>query len=47
MVPVTYGTEIAAMLELGRTDRPFRSDDVDQLSRLATLAIARLEELIG
>jgi hypothetical protein len=47
MVPVTYGTEIAAMLELGRDDRPFRAGDADQLTRLATLAIARLEELIG
>jgi hypothetical protein len=47
MVPVTYGTEIAAMLELGRVDRPFRVGDADQLCRLATLAIARLEELIG
>lgn len=47
MVPVTYGTEIAAMLELGRDDRPFRIGDVDQLCRLATLAIARLEELVG
>lgn len=47
MVPVTYGTEVAAMLELGRADRPFRIGDADQLCRLATLAIARLEELIG
>lgn len=45
MVPVTHGTELAAMLELGRTERGFRLDDVDALSRLATLAIARLEEL--
>jgi hypothetical protein len=47
MVPVTYGTEVAAMLELGRLDRPFRIGDADQLCRLATLAIARLEELLG
>jgi hypothetical protein len=47
MVPVTYGTEIAAMMELGRLDRPFRVGDADQLCRLATLAIARLEELLG
>ena len=47
MVPVTYGTQIAAMLELGRPDRPFRIGDADQLCRLATLAIARLEELTG
>jgi hypothetical protein len=47
MVPVTYGTEVAAMLELGRRDRPFRLGDADQLCRLATLAIARLEELLG
>jgi hypothetical protein len=47
MVPVTYGTEVAAMLELGRVDRPFRIGDADQLCRLATLAIARLEELLG
>ena len=45
MVPVTHGTELAAMLELGRADRVFRLSDVDALSRLATLAIARLEEL--
>jgi len=45
MVPVTHGTELAAMLELGRPDRPFRLGDVDGLSRLATLAVARLEEL--
>ena len=45
MVPVTHGTELAAMLELGRPDRPFRLGDVEGLSRLATLAVARLEEL--
>jgi hypothetical protein len=45
MVPVTHGTELAAMLELGREDRAFRLGDVDALSRLATLAIAKLEEL--
>jgi hypothetical protein len=45
MVPVTHGTELAAMLELGRSERCFRLDDADALSRLATLAIARLEEL--
>jgi hypothetical protein len=45
MVPVTHGTELAAMLELGRPERPFRANDVDALSRLATLAVARLEEL--
>jgi hypothetical protein len=45
MIPVTHGTELAAMLELGREDRGFRLSDVDALSRLATLAIARLEEL--
>jgi hypothetical protein len=45
MVPVTHGTELAAMLELGREDRSFRLSDIDALSRLATLAIARLEEL--
>ncbi len=47
MVPVSYGTEVAALLELGREGRPFRLDDVDQLSRLCTLAIARLEDLVG
>jgi hypothetical protein len=46
MIPVTHGTELAAMLELGREDRSFRLSDVDALSRLATLAIARLEELL-
>jgi hypothetical protein len=46
MVPVTHGTELAAMLELGRPDRPFRTNDVDALSRLATLAVARLEEFV-
>lgn len=46
MVPVTHGTELAAMLELGREDRSFRLSDIDALSRLATLAIARLEELL-
>ena len=45
MVPVTHGTELAAMLELGREDRGFRLSDADALCRLATLAIARLEEL--
>jgi hypothetical protein len=45
MVPVTHGTELAALLELGRDDRSFRLSDIDALSRLATLAIARLEEL--
>jgi hypothetical protein len=47
MVPVTFGMELLAMLELGRDDRPFRANDVDELSRLATLAIARLDELLG
>jgi hypothetical protein len=47
MVPVTFGTELLAMLELGREDRRFRADDVDELSRLSTLAIARLDELLG
>jgi hypothetical protein len=45
MIPVTHGTELAAMLELGRADRCFRLSDADALARLATLAIARLEEL--
>lgn len=45
MVPLSHGTELFAMLELGRGDRPFRRDDGDALSRLATLAIARLDEL--
>ena len=45
MIPVTHGTELAAMLELGREDRGFRLSDADALTRLATLAIARLEEL--
>lgn len=45
MIPVTHGTELAAMLELGREDRGFRLSDADALSRLATLAIARLEEI--
>ena len=47
MVPLTFGTGLFAMLELGREDRPFRRDDADGLSRLATLAIARLEELLA
>jgi hypothetical protein len=47
MVPLTFGTGLAAMLELGREERGFRQDDADGLSRLATLAIARLEELLS
>jgi hypothetical protein len=47
MVPVTFGTELHAMLELGRDDRRFRTSDVDELSKLSTLAIARLDELLG
>jgi hypothetical protein len=47
MVPVTFGTELLAMLELGREERRFRADDVDELSKLATLAISRLDELLG
>jgi hypothetical protein len=47
MVPVTFGTELLGMLELGRDDREFRASDADELSRLATLAIARLDELLG
>jgi hypothetical protein len=47
MVPVTFGTELLAMLELGRKERRFRVSDVDELSRLSTLAIARLDELLG
>ena len=46
MVPVTFGTELVAMLELGRRDRGFRLNDCDALSRLATLASARLEDLL-
>jgi len=46
MVPLTFGTELAAMLELGREERGFRQSDADGLSRLATLAIARLEEFL-
>jgi hypothetical protein len=46
MVPVTFGTELVAMLELGRRDRGFRLNDCDALSRLSTLAIARLEDLL-
>jgi hypothetical protein len=47
MIPITYGTELTAMLELGREDRGFRQSDADGLSRLCTLAIARLEELLS
>jgi hypothetical protein len=47
MVPVTFGTELLAMLELGREDRRFRENDADELCKLATLAIARLDELLG
>ena len=46
MVPITFGTELVAMLELGRDDRRFREGDVDELSRLATLAVARLDEML-
>jgi hypothetical protein len=46
MVPVTFGTELVAMLELGRYQREFRINDLDALSRLSTLAIARLEDLL-
>ncbi len=46
MVPISHGTELAAMLELGRDDRGFRLGDADALCRLATLAVARLEELL-
>jgi hypothetical protein len=45
MVPLTPGTQLVAMLELGRPDRNFRVDDADALSRLATLAVARLDEI--
>jgi len=45
MVPLSPGTELVAMLELGRPDRKFRVDDADSLSRLATLAVARLDEI--
>jgi hypothetical protein len=47
MVPVTFGTELLAMMELGREDRRFRANDADELSKLATLAIAKLDELLG
>jgi hypothetical protein len=47
MVPVTFGTELLAMLELGREDRRFRVNDADELIKLATLAIDRLDELLG
>jgi hypothetical protein len=47
MIPLTFGTQLAAMLELGREERPFRQSDADGLSRLATLAIARLDEMLG
>jgi hypothetical protein len=46
MIPLTFGTHLTAMLELGREERRFRQSDADGLSRLATLAVARLDELL-
>jgi hypothetical protein len=45
MVPVFYGTELVAMLELGRTDHGYREGDAEALQRLAAFAVGRLEEL--
>ncbi len=45
MVPVFYGTELAAMLELGRADHGFRHGDVEALQRLSAFAVDRLEAL--
>jgi len=47
MAPVPFGMELPPMLELARDDRRFRAADVDELSKLSTLAIARLDELLG
>lgn len=46
MIPLTFGTHLAAMLELGREGRCFRQSDPDGLSRLCVLAVARLDELL-
>jgi len=45
MVPVLYGTELVAMLELGRDDHGYRQGDADALLRLAAFAVDRLEAL--
>jgi hypothetical protein len=45
MVPVFYGTELVAMLELGRADHGYRQGDVEALQRLSAFAVDRLEAL--
>ena len=45
MVPVLYGTELVAVLELGRDDHGYRQGDVDSLLRLSAFAVDRLEAL--
>jgi hypothetical protein len=45
MVPVLYGTELVALLELGRSDHGYRQGDADALQRLSAYAVDRLESL--
>ncbi len=45
MVPLLYGNELAAMLDLGRSDHAYRFSDLDALQKVAVLASDRLEEL--
>jgi len=47
MVPVLYGTELVAVLELGRQDHAYRRGDADALLRLSAFAVDRLEALSG
>ena len=42
MFPVLQGDGVAAMIELGRTDHPFRASDAKTLTRLAFAATAQL-----
>ena len=42
MLPVLHGDGVAAMIELGRSDHPFRSTDAKTLTRIAFAAAAQL-----
>jgi hypothetical protein len=45
MVPVAVGSDLIAMIELGRFDHPFRQIDVAVTRKIAAATLARLARL--
>jgi hypothetical protein len=45
MVPLGSGAELLGMLELGRVDHAFRSNDLQALQRISRLALRRIQQL--